>query len=89
MKLVKRRVLAVIAALIAAGCAMPASESAPAAGGLLAAQAITAPGAVCVGEAQSCAASPCCSGMTCTPNGSLGMLCRRPTPSSRGGGGGR
>lgn len=89
MALVQRLLLAVIPALIVAGCAAPASESATTTGGLLAALGLGTSGAMCAGEAHSCAASPCCAGMTCTPNGSLGMLCRRPSPSSRGGGGGR
>ena len=81
MKLMKRLVLAVLPVIFAAGCAMPASTSTPASGGsgsLLGGQGRS--GAMCVGEAQPCAENPCCDGMVCTPNGRLGMLCRRPMP---------
>ena len=37
---------------------------------------------LCVAENQPCdAARPCCSGMACSPNGRLGMLCRTPYPN--------
>jgi hypothetical protein len=82
MKLIQRLALCVLPALFAAGCAMPASTSTPASsgsGGLLGGQGRT--GAMCVGDSQPCADAPCCDGMTCTPNGRLGMLCRRPMPN--------
>jgi hypothetical protein len=68
-----------------AGCAAPAPAPAPASSaGTRALPGVSdriGSGQQCVAENQPCdAARPCCSGMSCTPNGRLGMLCRTPYP---------
>ncbi|MFM1990063.1 MAG: hypothetical protein RJA99_3020 [Pseudomonadota bacterium] len=71
-----RFVFAAFAALLAAGCAAPAS---PPGGSLLPPR--DGVGAACAVESAPCGtATRCCDGMVCVPNGRLGALCRRPYP---------
>jgi uncharacterized lipoprotein YajG len=76
-----RFALTAAAALLLAACSTPVNvqSSAPVpSGGLLPAG---SGGAMCVVESQTCDRQrTCCDSMVCTPNGRLGMLCRRPYP---------
>ena len=72
-----RLVLLLGALALIQGCAAPADTTVR--GSL---PGVVQPPAQCVPEGQQCdRARPCCDGMTCSPAGRLGFLCRMPAPA--------